>query len=55
MKTFAVFIGTLAICTGLAWLSGYNFDHRGENVFFGSLVSFGISASVVTLYKLIKL
>jgi len=55
MKTFAVFIGTLALCAGLAWLSGYNFDHRDRDVFFGSLICFGISAAVATIYETSKL
>ena len=34
----AVFIGVLALGAFLFWISGFNFDRRGEDVAYGALI-----------------
>ena len=34
-----LFLTVLLISAGLAWLSGYNFDHRSEEVAFSTFIS----------------
>lgn len=44
MKTAITFFVCLLSCAALAWLSGYDFDHRGP--FVAMFVAFSIWASV---------
>lgn len=39
-KRFISFIALLAFCAITFWLSGYDFDHRSEEVAFGFACSF---------------
>lgn len=36
LKRVIAFFSTLLLCAGLAWVGGYNFDHRGELVALGA-------------------
>lgn len=37
MKRIAIFFGSLAVCAGIAWLGGYNFDTRNFWVAYGAV------------------
>jgi hypothetical protein len=39
IRIFGIFFGVLAVCAGLAWVGGFNFDRRDGGVFFASLMS----------------
>ncbi len=49
MKRIAIFFGTLAICAGLAWLGGYNFDTRGGWVATCTFLSLYVAFSLAVL------
>ena len=58
IKTVAVFIGLLALSAFLFWLGGFNFDRRGEDVAFSTLIVIfaacfltGIWAGITEEYK----
>ena len=44
MKRLIVFFAVLLLATGIAWIAGFDFDHRGPWVAFGVLVAFAFAA-----------
>ena len=44
IKRALIFVASMAVVAGIAWVGGYDFDRRGEDVaillFFGLLLSF---------------
>ena len=40
MKPLIAFLITAIICAFIAWLGGYDFDHRGDQVALGFIMSF---------------
>lgn len=44
IKRALIFVASMAVMSGIAWVSGYNFDRRGEDaaalLFSGLLLSF---------------
>lgn len=43
MKRIAIFLGSLAVCAGIAWLGGYNFDTRNGWVAYGAVCALLLS------------
>lgn len=39
----AIFVGTLLTCAGIAWLAGFDFDHRGIWVAYCTLCALALS------------
>lgn len=42
----SAFGATLLFCGLLAWLSGFNFDHRSVDVAFGTFVAFSVAGFI---------
>lgn len=49
LKVAAIFFGVCGLGAGLAWLQGYDFNRRGENVSTGAFATI-ITAGVVAMF-----